>query len=270
MLASASHSKRRWCAAAFILGFSSISAEAASPAFLPEIAPSSEFPDARHATRREGLFLPPEMPRLLTPGMTKRQAYALLGAPHFHEGLFGERRWDYILNFYTGSGTEYRICRLQLRWDHRMRLEWIGWSDKECQALVLPGPQRDEPATPPAPATPKVEEQPAVTVYFDFDKAVVNEKGRQDLAAFVAAHPLQGQSLSIIGHTDSAGPDAYNDRLSLMRADAVARSLATMGVPIAKLEASGAGERSSRLTTENGAADPLRRRVVVTMGSGRF
>lgn len=264
MRAWALHFKLGGCAAGLILALSA--AQATEPAFLPDIAPLSDFPDASRATRREGLFLPLEMPRLLTPGMTKRQAYALLGVPHFHEGLFGERRWDYILNFYTGSGTAYQICRLQLRWDRRMRLAGMAWSSEDCRAAVYAVPEKPGAAMlqPPAPAA----QAPALTLYFDFDKADLNEKARQDLAAFMTSNAGAGDKLTVTGFTDGAGPDAYNDRLSLMRADMVAKSLVALGVPMANLQISGAGERSPAVALQGPIREPLNRRVIVRIMNG--
>ncbi|WP_242123839.1 OmpA family protein [Sphingobium sp. Sx8-8] len=266
MLVSVSHSKRGWCLCGLMLALSAMQARAAEPVFLPDIAPASDFPDPAHATRREGLFLPIEMPRLLTPGMTKKQAYALLGVPHFHEGLFGERRWNYILNFYTGSGTAYRICRLQLRWGRHMRLEGMAWSSEDCRAAVYPVPEKRDMLVPQPPV--RTPEAPSLTFYFDFDKADLSEKAYRDLTAFVAANPGPGRKLSIIGFTDGAGPDAYNDRLSLRRADMVAKSLVALGVALPDLQISGAGERSPAREAEDGMREPLNRRVVVRAMSG--
>jgi len=262
MRASALHFKRRRYAAAIALAAMHAPAvQAADPAFLPEIAPLLAFPDPSRATRREGVFLPPATVRLLTPGMTKRQAYATLGVPHFHEGFFGERQWDYILNFYTGAGTEYRICRLQLRWDAHMRLDRIMWSAEDCRAAVYPPVPKIEAAVPaPAPVPLPVQR---LSVYFDFDKADLSETARQELTTF-AASATAGQALSIIGYTDSAGPGPYNDRLSLMRADAVAKALLALGLPAARLQISGAGKRSPAVETSDGKAEPMNRRAVIT------
>ncbi|WP_375197178.1 OmpA family protein [Sphingobium sp.] len=240
-------------------------AQASEPAFLPDIAPLTDFPDPSRATRRDGLFLPPEMPRLLTPGMTKRQVYALLGVPHFHEGLFGERRWDYILNFYTGSKTAYRICRLQLRWGHRMRLAGLAWSSEDCRAAVYPLPEKSDTVLL---QPPEGAQALALTLYFDFDKVDLSEKARQDLAAFVTSDAGSDHKLSVTGFTDGAGPDAYNDRLSLMRADMVAKSLVGLGVPLANLQVSGAGERSPAVAAEGAMREALNRRVIVRIMEG--
>jgi len=265
MPASASHFKRS--AYAFIVALAMLpisGTKAADPVFLPEIAPSSAFPDARHATRREGIFVPPASLRLLVPGITKRQVYALVGVPHFHEGFFGEHEWDYILNFYTGVGTAYRICRLQLRWDRGMRLENLAWDAEACRAAVYPVAEKVEAI--PSPPDPGPRVQP-LSVYFDFDKADLGEAALRDLAALAASVAGSSRSLSVVGYTDSAGPDAHNDRLSLMRADAVAEKLISLGLPPATIQISGAGERSPALDKGIDRAEPLNRRVVISVTS---
>ena len=79
-------------------------------------------------------------------------------------------------------------------------------------------------------------------VLFDFDKAVIRADAAPALAK--AAEVLKSYptaKVSIGGHTDAKGEDAYNDALSLRRAKVVADRLsAPAGRP---LEAEGFGER---------------------------
>ena len=48
-----------------------------------------------------------EQLRRIAPGMTKNQVRELISYPHFSEGLFGPREWNYIFNFRTGKGAEF-------------------------------------------------------------------------------------------------------------------------------------------------------------------
>lgn len=37
----------------------------------------------------------------MRPGLTKDDIYKILGRPHYDEGMFGVREWDYLFHFYT-------------------------------------------------------------------------------------------------------------------------------------------------------------------------
>jgi OOP family OmpA-OmpF porin len=79
------------------------------------------------------------------------------------------------------------------------------------------------------------------TVYFDFDKAVINAAGQQVINQVLAdarMHPPS--SVSVTGHTDTVGPADYNMALGLRRADAVRTALISGGVPADKITVAGA------------------------------
>jgi OOP family OmpA-OmpF porin len=79
---------------------------------------------------------------------------------------------------------------------------------------------------------------------FSFDKAVVRPDGKAALDSF--ARELQGtryRSISVEGNTDRLGSDAYNQKLSQERADAVKAYLITgAGIDARKITAVGRGE----------------------------
>lgn len=65
----------------------------------------------------------------------------------------------------------------------------------------------------------------------------------------------------VIGHTDSIGSDAYNQRLSEQRAESVGNYFTSRGVPWQRLVTEGRGEREPRATNETEAGRQLNRRV---------
>jgi outer membrane protein OmpA-like peptidoglycan-associated protein len=84
-------------------------------------------------------------------------------------------------------------------------------------------------------AVPK-EEQVRVNVVFDYDSAALREDQKPKAADV--------QKIRILGHTDSAGSAAYNERLSKLRAEEVKRHLAgDCGFPEERMDAQGLGER---------------------------
>jgi outer membrane protein OmpA-like peptidoglycan-associated protein len=67
---------------------------------------------------------------------------------------------------------------------------------------------------------------------FDFDSSMLKGAMKSmldSLAGALNATPAN-ESLEIVGHTDSTGPDAYNQKLSERRAQSVADYLAGKGV----------------------------------------
>jgi peptidoglycan-associated lipoprotein len=104
-----------------------------------------------------------------------------------------------------------------------------------------------------------------VPVHFGFDDAEVGPEATPVLDRFarVVQRYYPGSMISIEGFADPAGPAAYNQRLSLRRAQAVQTYLIGQGVPAEQLRTVGYGE--NRLVTPGAAASKpgaeLNRRV---------
>ncbi len=100
-------------------------------------------------------------------------------------------------------------------------------------------------------------------VLFDFDKADIRPdaaKALADLATIIAAYPKGRVELE--GHTDSKGDDAYNQRLSERRAQAVASWLtAHHGVDPARMTTRGRGETRPVADNTTDAGRQKNRRV---------
>ena len=69
----------------------------------------------------------------------------------------------------------------------------------------------------------------------------------------------------VIGHTDRAGSPEFNDRLSLQRAERVRGELVRLGIPGARIEAAGRGEREPLIATDDGIPEPRNRRVEINV-----
>jgi OOP family OmpA-OmpF porin len=98
------------------------------------------------------------------------------------------------------------------------------------------------PAPPPAAPVPQRVSFSADSL-FDFDKSVVKPAGRSDLDKLAA--DLRGVNydvISVIGNTDRIGAQAYNQKLSTRRAEAVSAYLVDAGgIPANKISAKGVG-----------------------------
>jgi outer membrane protein OmpA-like peptidoglycan-associated protein len=100
-------------------------------------------------------------------------------------------------------------------------------------------------------------------VLFDFDKAEIRPDAASalaHLATLIRAYPSGRADLE--GHTDSKGDDAYNQRLSLRRAEAVKRWLVEReGIEAGRLAPRGAGESRPVASNEDDAGRQRNRRV---------
>lgn len=89
------------------------------------------------------------------------------------------------------------------------------------------------------------EEQVNINISFDFDSAALRDDQKPRLASLCRAVKTAGVGkLRIVGHTDAAGSDEYNARLSLLRAEEVRRHLSeTCAIPLDQMEAVGMGKQ---------------------------
>jgi outer membrane protein OmpA-like peptidoglycan-associated protein len=69
----------------------------------------------------------------------------------------------------------------------------------------------------------------------------------------------------VIGHTDTVGGLAYNDRLSLARAERLRDMLAGLGIPAERIQAAGRGKRELLVPTEDNISEPRNRRVEINV-----
>jgi len=109
-------------------------------------------------------------------------------------------------------------------------------------AQAAPAPPPPPPPPPPAKGTKLGTVGEA---YFDFDKAEIKAHDGRGVLDDVVKTMRDNPSLrvSVEGHTDSIGSDAYNQRLSERRAGAVKRYLMAQGIASSRVDAEGFGKK---------------------------
>jgi OOP family OmpA-OmpF porin len=130
-------------------------------------------------------------------------------------------------------------------------------------AAAPPAPPPAAPAPAPrAPASVRAAVVIQADALFDFDKSVVRPDGRKSIDDAVAK--LQGADLEMViatGHTDSIGTEAYNQKLSERRAQAVKDYLVSKGIPASKITTIGKGESQPVATNKTAEGRQKNRRV---------
>ena len=143
-----------------------------------------------------------------------------------------------------------------------------------CDGAVAPAPKAaPAPAPAPAPArAPAPAPAPAAAskvtyaadAFFDFDKAVLKPEGKAKLDDLVGK--VKGVNLEVIiavGHTDAVGADAYNQALSVKRAEAVKAYLVSKGIEKNRVYTEGKGEKQPVADNKTAEGRAKNRRVEI-------
>ncbi len=104
----------------------------------------------------------------------------------------------------------------------------------------------------------------AADAFFDFDKAVLKKEGKAKLDDLVGK--VKGINLEVViavGHTDAVGKDAYNQKLSVKRAEAVKAYLVSKGIEKNRVYTEGKGEAQPVADNKTGAGRAKNRRVEI-------
>ena len=185
-----------------------------------------------------------------------------------------------IDNWKNASGNEVWKSAFDLCWRDA---SWTpATAAPGCDGAIAPVVAKAAPAPAPAPApvaaAPAPAPAPAPVVaapvatkvtyaadaFFDFDKAVLKPEGKAKLDDLVSK--VKSISLEVIiavGHTDSIGTDAYNQKLSVARADAVKAYLVSQGIEKNRVYTEGKGEKQPAADNKTADGRAKNRRVEI-------
>ena len=102
-------------------------------------------------------------------------------------------------------------------------------------------------------------------VYFDFNSTNISDMAsvRTLTEAAKAIQKNKSTRVEVIGHTDTSGNAAYNEKLSAARAQVVDDALVALGVNTLIIERSSSGERDLEVQTGDDVRKDANRRVVI-------
>ena len=136
---------------------------------------------------------------------------------------------------------------------------------KKAAPAAAPAPAAAAAAAKPAAAAPKPAAQKvtlAADALFDFNKADLRSEGKAKLDKL--AGDIKGIKLEVIiavGHADRFGTDAYNQKLSEKRAEAVKAYLVSKGVEPNRVYTEGKGEKQP-ITKADQCKGPKSKKVI--------
>jgi outer membrane protein OmpA-like peptidoglycan-associated protein len=108
------------------------------------------------------------------------------------------------------------------------------------------------------------------TVYFPHNSAELTSAASAELTrAAEIFKDLRSAEVALTGFTDTSGDDAYNRQLSLLRTEAVADALVSMGVPASAIESNAYGEVNTPVSTGDGVREVENRRVMIKITPNR-
>ena len=127
--------------------------------------------------------------------------------------------------------------------------------------VVAPPPA---PAPAPAPATVATKVTYAADAFFDFDKSVLKPEGKAKLDDLVGKiKDINLEVIIAVGHTDSVGSDAYNQKLSVRRSEAVKAYLVSKGIEKNRVYTEGKGEKQPVADNKTAEGRAKNRRVEI-------
>jgi OOP family OmpA-OmpF porin len=156
-------------------------------------------------------------------------------------------------NWVSSDGTTWKNGTNELCWRDS---NWTpATAAVGCDGAIVaaaPAPVVETPAAAPAPAPAPVPVPPpaatkvtyAADAFFDFDKSVLKPEGKAKLDDLIGkVKDINLEVIIAVGHTDAVGSDAYNQKLSVKRSEAVKAYLVTKGIEKNRVYTEGKGEK---------------------------
>ena len=99
---------------------------------------ASAFVETPSTQKKRGITLSPAQTAPVRQGVDKNNIYALMGPPHFGEGI--TRRWNYVIFLAKGANEPVR-CRLRIDFrkpdgSYNVVVDRLTWSSEECATLA--------------------------------------------------------------------------------------------------------------------------------------
>jgi OOP family OmpA-OmpF porin len=131
----------------------------------------------------------------------------------------------------------------------------------EVDNAMRPAPVAAVPPPPPAVQSPS-----NFIVYFPFNSDKLTDDARQTVVnAALKAKAYGKPNITVVGYTDTAGPEGYNQKLSEMRSQAVAKVFESQGIPASVILTTGKGQHDLAVPTPDDTPNAGNRRATISI-----
>jgi outer membrane protein OmpA-like peptidoglycan-associated protein len=123
---------------------------------------------------------------------------------------------------------------------------------------------RPAPVAAVAPPPPAQQGPANFIVFFPFNSDKLTDEARQTVLSAASKAKAYGKpNIVVVGYTDTAGPENYNQKLSEMRSQAVAKVFESQGIPASVILTSGKGQHDLAVPTPDNVPNPGNRRATI-------
>lgn len=182
--------------------------------------------------------------RKVRPGLNKNQVADLIGFPHFSEGVWGVREWNYVFNFRDAGSDTLVTCQFKILFDTNKLVRSTYWSPESCnpENKTIPAMVKGD-----SRSTPEKNFVISSDTLFPFNESSVDSirsEGKDLLNNLVRS--LQSVEdrvvdIRIDGYADRLGTIEYNEELSRKRAFSIRDYLVSKGIASDLIRAEGRG-----------------------------
>ena len=187
------------------------------------------FPDQKRSYVKQVHRFEQNQVQRLSKHLDKDQIRQILGVPHFSEGLFNVKQWNYVMDVRQPLDNRYIRCQLRIDFDSSNQAIAYFWKGNDCQPMNLDGNQTSD-------ERKNKTNQSQAAILFGFNRS--DEAGIENSVDDVIQQIQnvdQLNALTLVGYTDRLGVNDYNKNLAQKRIETIIDLFTKKGIDKEKI-----------------------------------